>query len=136
MAPDLVTLSLLKAPTTCMNVLADKLNSKDTIVDDPQSYDRSDLTNALNRMRYDIMTVKNAWDLKSIWNDSFAPVISSIQIMEVIRDCIDLMKQKNSKKGVDIVLEFPNESFHKVMSLGDFERINIIVCNVLQMTID
>ena len=60
------------------------MSIRDTIVEDPQSYDRSDLTNALKRMRYDVMTVKNAWDLKSIWNDTFAPVITSIKIMEVI----------------------------------------------------
>ena len=99
-----------------MKVLTEKLNTKDTIVEDPQSHDRSDLTNALKRMSYDIMTVKNAWDLKSIWNDTFAPVISPIKIMEVLRDSIDLMKEKNIRKGIDIVLEFPNESFHKVVT--------------------
>ena len=83
------------------------------------------------------MTIKNAWDLRSIQNDTFAPAINPIQIMKVIRDCIDLMKQKNIKKGVEITLAYPNESFYNnLMTLGDYERINIIICNVLQMTID
>ena len=57
--------------------------------------------------------------------------------MKVISDCIDLMKKKNIKKGVDITLAYPNESlYNNLMTLGDFERINIIICNVLQMTID
>ena len=57
--------------------------------------------------------------------------------MKVISDCIDLMKKKNIKKSVDITLAYPNESlYNNLMTLGDFERINIIICNVLQMTID
>ena len=112
----MVTQSLLKSPTTCMKVLTDKLNTKDSIVEDPQGFDSSQLANALKQMKYDILTVKNAWDLKSIWNDTFAPVITPIKIMELIKDCIDLMKQKNVKKGVDIDLEFPNESFNNVVT--------------------
>ena len=45
---DLVTLSLLKAPTTCMEILTDKLSTNDTIVEDPQSQNQSDITDALN----------------------------------------------------------------------------------------
>ena len=112
--PDKVTLSLLRAPTTCMKVLADKVGIEDTIREDAQNYDRLELTNALNRMKYDALIVKNAWDLKNIWNDTFAPVTTSFTITEVLKDAIDLMKLKNIKKGIDIALEFPTESFHIV----------------------
>ena len=71
-----------------MKVLTDKLTIRDSIVEDPQGFDRSQLSNALKQMKYDILTVKNAWDLKSIWNDTFAPVITPIKIMELSTESV------------------------------------------------
>ena len=114
--PEMVTMSLLRAPITCMKVFADKVSSGDGIGSGAQNYNREDLMDALTRISYDMMIVKSVWDLKNIWNETFVPVTTSIKIVEVFQDAIEMMRQKNIKKGIDIALQFDSESFHKVVA--------------------
>ena len=44
------------------------------------------------------------------------------------------MKQKHKNRLNDIVLKAKDESF-KVVAEGDFERIHLITCNILQIAI-
>ena len=65
----------------------------------------------LTRIRYDFLTLKNAWDLYCIQNESFELNTKFFKIMDMLKDAIQVMEQKNKRRQNNIVLQFEGESF-------------------------
>ena len=65
----------------------------------------------LARIRHDFLTLKNAWDLYCIQNESFELNTKFFKIMDMLKDAIQVMKQKNKRRQNNIVLQFEGESF-------------------------
>ena len=104
--PELVTTSFLESPAIYTKAIFD------TVINEigNKSYynvliDSEQLIDALNRIRYDFVTVKSAWDLYCIQHEKYEPVIRSFQPKEKFVDIIQIIKQKNKSRSEDIVLQ-------------------------------
>ena len=81
--------------------------------------------NKLNCIKHDFLIIKNLWDLHCIHSDNFDSIDRVIQLEEMFKDAIKVIKYKNKKKKPNIKLKFEGESF---VTKGDFERIYLVIC--------
>ena len=68
-----------------------------------------------------------------ISNDKYMPYTTPIKLKEMLQDASLVMQYKNKSKRRNIKIEFDSMIFN---CKADYERIFILVCSILQITID